>query len=213
MMVVLAIGFILLHAVLVMLTPAHAIVVSYAFLIAAPSLASAIAMRRCMIEGFALSQGWILAALSLILWTLGMIFSARQDLFLSNSNQVPGDSMLLYILFGVPISYATAVVGVYSRSHLQRGIDAVLVISLGYLYFALMFSWTTLQGTSSPQSGQMIATMFDVEDGFLAVTTTVRFFASDTLKQRHLFGALAAYTCLYAIIAAYYNHHGFGCSA
>jgi diguanylate cyclase (GGDEF)-like protein len=207
MMVVLAIGFILLHAVLVMLTPAHAIVVSYAFLIAAPSLASAIAMRRCMIEGFALSQGWILAALSLILWTLGMIFSARQDLFLSNSNQVPGDSMLLYILFGVPISYATAVVGVYSRSHLQRGIDAVLVISLGYLYFALTFSWVTLHGSPDEFSTRMVALMFDVENVFLAITTLIRFFAADMLRQRHFFGTLAGLTLLYAITAAYYNHH------
>jgi diguanylate cyclase (GGDEF)-like protein len=207
MMVLLAIGFILLHVVLVLLVPAHAMVVSYAFLIAAPLLASAFAIRRCMIEGFASNQGWILAALSLILWTLGMVCSLRQDIFLSNSNQVPGDSMLLYILFGVPISYATAVVGVYSPSYMQRGIDAVMAISLGCLYFALMFSWITLQGSSSILSTRMVALMFDVENAFLVAATLIRFFAADMLRQRHFFGSLAGFTCLYGISAAYYNHH------
>jgi diguanylate cyclase (GGDEF)-like protein len=207
MTVLLAIGFILLHVVLVMLMPAHAIGLSYAFLIAAPLLAAMFALRRCMIEGFAPSQGWILAALSLLLWTLGMIFSLHQDIFLRNSNEVPGDSMLMYILFGVPISYATAVVGVYSRSYLQRGIDAVMAISLGYLYFALMFSWITLQGSSSMQSTRMIALMFDVENIFLVATTVIRFLAADMLRQRHFFGTLAGFTCLYGVMAAYYNHH------
>jgi diguanylate cyclase (GGDEF)-like protein len=206
MMVLLAIGFILLHVVLILVLPAHAMAVSYAFLIAAPLLASCTAIRRGLISSLSPARGWSLVALSLLLWTLGMVSSLRLDL-LGNTNVAPGESMLLYILYGVPISYVAATVGLESGSYVQRGVDALLAISLGYLYFALMFSWTTLQGTSSPQSGQMIATMFDVEDGFLAVTTTVRFFASDTLKQRHLFGALAAYTCLYAIIAAYYNHH------
>ena len=206
MMVLIAIGFILLHAVLILLTPAHAMAASYGFLVAAPLLASVVAIRRGLIEGLSPAHGWSLVTLSLLLWTLGMISSLRLDL-MGNTDEVPGETMLFYILYGVPISYAVAIVGVESRSYVQRGVDAVLVISLGYLYFALMFSWTTLQGASSPQSAQMISTMFDVENGFLVITTTVRFFASDTLRQRHLFGTLAAFTWLYAIAAAYYNHH------
>ena len=206
MMVLLAIGFLLLHAVLILALPAHAMAASYAFLVAAPLLASCIATRRGLIAGISPARGWSPVALSLLLWTLGMVSSLRLDL-LGNTNEAPGESMLLYILYGVPISYVAATVGLESGSYVQRGVDAVLAISLGYLYFALMFSWTTLQGASSPQSAQMIATMFDVENGFLAVTTTVRFFAAETPKQRHLFAALASYTCLYGISAAYYNHH------
>jgi diguanylate cyclase (GGDEF)-like protein len=207
MRMLLAIGFILLHVAFVMLFPAHAIVASYTFLIAAPLLAAAFAVRRCTIEGFALNQGWILAALSLLLWTLGMFFSFRQDILLRNGNEAPGDSMLMYILFGVPISYATAVVGVYSRSYLQKGIDAVLAIALGYLYFVLMFSWITVQGSPDVNSTQMIVLMFDVENAFLVITTLIRFFAADMLRQRHFFGTLAGLTVLYAITAFYYNHH------
>jgi len=205
-MTLVAIGFLLLHAILVHSLPAHAMAASYAFLVAAPLIALAAVLYRGRTAGFGLADGWSLVALSLLLWALGMISSLRLDL-LGNDNAAPGESMLLYILYGVPVFYTVATVGVENSSRMQRGIDAVLALSLGGLYFALMFSWTTMQGVSSRQSAEMISTMFDVENVFLAATTTVRFLAADTPGRRHLFAALAAFTGLYAIIAAYYNHH------
>ncbi|GLQ45453.1 hypothetical protein GCM10007862_05040 [Dyella lipolytica] len=207
MTVLLAIGFILLHAVLILLMPTHAMAASYAFLVTAPLLAAASALRRGLIAGLSPAHGWSLAALSLLLWTLGMISSLRLDLFAGNSNEAPGETMLLYILYGVPISYAVATVGAESSSRVQRGIDAILAISLGYLYFALMFSWTTLHGASSARSAEMITYMFDIENAFLVVATAIRLLAADALKTRHLFGVLTAFTMLYALAAAYYNHH------
>lgn len=202
-----AIGFVLLHAVGILLLPAHVIGVSYTFLVIAPLLATGAALQRALKMGNAPSLGWSLASLSLLLWTLGMVSSMREDIFLNNSNTAPGESMLLYVLYGVPIFYAVAILGAGNDSRTQHVIDAVLAASLGYLYYALMFSWTTLRGDNNPQSTSMIAMMFDVENVFLVITTTIRFFASDTLKERHLFGALATFSCLYGIVAAYYNHH------
>ena len=207
MMPLLAIGFILLHAMGVLLLPAHAIAASYAFLLAAPLLAFACALRRGLMVGLHHSHGWSLIALSMLLWTAGMFTSLCQDLILRNFNVAPGATMLLYILYGVPITYAVATVGVDVRSGMQRGIDAVLAVLLGYLYFVLMFSWTTLQGVSSRESAEMIAFMLDLENAFLAAMTTIRFFAANTPRLRHLFGAVAAFTWLYGLIAAYYNHH------
>jgi diguanylate cyclase (GGDEF)-like protein len=207
MMVVFAIALLLLHELSIWLVPAHAIAVSYGFLVAAPVLALANAIRRCAITGFALERGWSLAATSLLLWTFGMISSLREDLFLANSNAAPGESMLFYVLYGVPILYAVATVGGEAGSRTQQILDAVLVITLGYLYFALMFSWITLQGAANPIAAERIAEMFDVENGFLVLTTTIRFLAADTVERRHLFGVLAAFTFLYAATAAYYNHH------
>ncbi|MGP1667420.1 MAG: hypothetical protein ACTS5I_16240, partial [Rhodanobacter sp.] len=153
-----------------------------------------------------LSDGWNLVALSLLLWSLGMISSLRLDL-LGNNDAAPVESMLLYVLYGIPIIYAVATIGVESSSRIQRGIDGVLALSLGILYFALMFSWTSKLGVSSRQSAEMICLLFDVENVFLAVATTIRFLAADTPKRRHLFGSLAAFTSAYAIAAGYYNHH------
>lgn len=207
MIVLLAIAFVLLHAVLVWLVPAHAMVVSYVFLIAAPLLAFAAAIRRARIIGFELMRGWSLIAISLLLWTLGMVNSLWQDLFLANNNVAPGESMMFYVLFGVPIFYAVATIGVGRSSRLQRIVDAVLVLALGYLYFVLMFSWINLHGAANTTAAYMIVDMFDVENGFLAITTLLRFLAADTLERRHLFAVLAAFTFLYAVITAYYNHH------
>jgi diguanylate cyclase (GGDEF)-like protein len=99
-----------------------------------------------------------------------------------------------------------ATIGV-ETSRMQRSIDAILAITLGYLYFALMFSWTTLQGTANTTAANMVAGMFDLENAFLVVTATIRFLAADTLQRRHFFGVTAAFSGLYAVIAAYYNHH------
>jgi len=204
---VLAIAFVLLHVAAITLWPAHAMVASYVFLIAAPLLGAAIAFRRCRIEGFALSKGWSLAAISLLLWTLGMISSLDADLSLSDPSQVPGESMLLYILYGVPITYAVATIGVDRSNGVQRSIDGLLAIVLGYLYFVLTFSWTTLHGELSDQSASVIVYTFDLENAFLAVTTLIRYVASEALADRHLFRTLASYAWLYVVCAAYYNHH------
>ncbi|GFZ98342.1 hypothetical protein GCM10011408_18700 [Dyella caseinilytica] len=156
--------------------------------------------------GLAPTRGWSLVAASMLLWTCGMIVSLREDLFLANNNVAPGGSMLFYVLYGVPIFYAVATVGV-ETSVMQRMIDAVLTLTLGYLYFVLMFSWISLEGASNPIAAHMIADMFDLENGFLAATTIIRFMAADTLERRYFFGVLAVFSCLYAVIAAYYNHH------
>jgi diguanylate cyclase (GGDEF)-like protein len=207
MTVLFAIAFVLLHVVLITLQSGHAMAVSYAFLVAAPIVAFATALRRGAITGFALDRGWSLAAASMLLWTCGIVSSLRQDLFMANNNVAPGETMLFYVLYGVPVFYTVATVGVEAGSRMQRGIDTVLVVTLGYLYFALMFSWINLQGAANPIAAQMIADMFDVENGFLAITTLLRFLAADTVERRHLFGALATFTFLYAVLAAYYNHH------
>ena len=205
-MVLFAVALVCLHAASILLVPAHAMAMSYLFLIAAPVLAFASVLRRGWIAGLAPTRGWSLIAASMLLWTWGMIISLREDLFLANSNVAPGGSMLFYVLYGVPIFYAVATVGVETSS-MQRGIDAVLVLTLGYLYFALMFSWISLQGASNPIAAHVIADMFDLENGFLAAATIIRFLAADTLERRHFFGVLAVFSGLYAVIAAYYNHH------
>jgi diguanylate cyclase (GGDEF)-like protein len=203
----LAIAFVLLHVAATAIWSAHAMIASYLFLIAAPLLGTAMALRRCWLEGFTLSRGWILAAISLLMWSLGMISSLDADLSLPDPSQIPGESMLLYILYGVPISYAVATLGVERSSGVQRGIDGLLAIALGYLYFVLTFSWTTLHGELSAQSARMIVYTFDLENAFLAITTLIRYVASETQADRHLFRTLAIYACAYATCAAYYNHH------
>lgn len=198
--------FLVAHALAVTLLPGHAMAASYVFLVAAPALACASVLWRCRRDGFAPARGWSLLAASMALWTLGMLASLRQDLFLDNANLAPGDSMLLYILYGVPITYAVATMGIPGESRLVRAIDALLAVALGGLYFGLTFSLTTVQGTDSAGSAGMVTSMFDLENAFLAVASLVRLRTAETAEAKTFFRDTAVFTVLYALVATLYNH-------
>lgn len=142
----LACGFVALHVLAIALFPGAAMAVSYVFLVAAPALAAAAMLRRCGVEGYAPERGWSLAAAAMLLWMLGMLSSMSQDLLLGVTALAPTDTMLLYTLYGVPLTYAIATVGTEPASTLQRAIDALLAITLGLLYFGLIVALNAIHG-------------------------------------------------------------------
>jgi diguanylate cyclase (GGDEF)-like protein len=115
--------------------------------------------------------------------------------------------MLLYTLYGVPLTYAIATLGTGRASPLQRSIDALLAVTLGLLYFGLIVALNAAEGGAAAASPTWIAYLFDIESGYLAVTSLLRFLAEDRAPERRFFGVLAGYTVCYALISAYYNHH------
>lgn len=203
----LACGFVVLHVLAIALFPGAAMAVSYIFLVAAPALAAAVMLRRCMAEGYTPGKGWILAAAAMMLWMLGMLCSLSEDLLLGITALAPTDTMLLYTLYGVPLIYAIATVGTEPASALQRSIDALLAITLGLLYFELIVTLNAIHGGSGTVSPSLIAYLFDIENGYLVATTSLRFLAAGDGSRRRFFGALASYAACYALVAAYYNHH------
>lgn len=206
MTLLLACVFVLLHASAIFFLPAFAMQASYVFLLAAPALACTAALRRSMRDGWRHSRGWLLAALAMALWTLGMLASLRQDLFLDNPNAAPGDSTLLFILFGVPIVLAVSASYVEGESVLLRVIDAALALALGYLFYVHTFSLLTLRGAGSLTQALLVATMFDAENLFLLVASAIRLSAADRRSERHFYRAMVLFTGLYTLITFYYNH-------
>lgn len=202
----LACVFVLLHASAIFFLPAYAMQVSYVFLLTVPAMAGAAALRRSARDGWRRSRGWLLASLAMASWTLGMLASLRQDLFLDNANAAPGDSTLLFILFGVPIMLAVSASYVEGESVLVRVIDAALALALGYLFYVHTFSLLTLQGASSMTQALLAATMFDVENLFLLVASAFRLSAADRRGERHFYRAMAVFTGLYTVTTFYYNH-------
>ncbi|MFC5743278.1 GGDEF domain-containing protein [Dyella tabacisoli] len=202
----LACAFLALHALAIAVFPQHLMAVSYPFLIAAPLLATGTMLRRGLIDGFALDKGWILAGASMLLWTIGMLMSAASELLLDTHNLTPGAIMLVYILYGVPITYAASGANEERESLVVRTADAIMAISLGYLFYLYTFSLTSLHGAPDSKHAQLVVLMFDLENLFLAVCCTIRYFAAETYQARRLFSILAAYTIAYLIAAIYYNH-------
>jgi diguanylate cyclase (GGDEF)-like protein len=204
----LAVAFIVLHGAAIVCFPDHAMGMSYMFLLAAPVLAM-LAMLHRHRHGQPLSPhaGWALVAVGMALWALGMLSSLVQDMALDISALAPASTMLLYTLYGVPITYAIATVGTDVSTWPQRGIDAFLALALGLLYFGLIQVLSALNVAGSDVSPPLIAELFDLENAYLAITALIRFFASDTRRQREFFGVLVAYAITYALMAFYYNHH------
>lgn len=205
MTLLLACMFVLLHLSAIFFLPALAMQVSYVFLIAAPALACVAAVRRSQRDGWTRSRGWMLAAMSMALWTLGILASLRQDLFLANANISPGDSTLLFILYGVPIVLAVSASYVEGEAVLVRVIDAALALALGYLFYVQTFSLLTLQGASSRTQALMVLSMLDAENLFLLAASTIRFVASERTAEHRFYRAMVIFTGLYAVATFYYN--------
>ncbi|WP_266157319.1 GGDEF domain-containing protein [Dyella silvatica] len=199
-------AFLALHAVVIAMFPQHAMMVSYPFLIAAPLLATATMLRRCFIDGFALYKGWILAAISMLLWTLGMLMSAGAELLLDTHNLTPAVIMLVYIQYGVPITYAASGAHEERESVIVRITDAVMAMTLGGMFYLYTFSLASLHGQTDAHNAQRVVLMFDLENLFLAVCCTIRYLAAESYQARRMFGVLTIYTVSYLVAALYYNH-------
>ncbi|MFC4763922.1 GGDEF domain-containing protein [Dyella koreensis] len=199
-------AFLALQVLVVALFPQNDMTLSYPFMIAAPLLATLVMLRRCLLDGFALYKGWILVAASMLLWTLGMAMSAASELVLDRHNLTPGAIMLVYIQYGVPITYAASGANEERQSKIVRAVDAAMAVSLGYLFYVYVFSLTTLQGAADADHARQVVWMFDLENLFLAFCCVLRYLAAKGHRESRLFGLLAIYTVAYLFAAVYFNH-------
>lgn len=174
---------------------------SFAFLIAAPLLAAvacALASRRGRARG-----KWRALALGLLLWAGGMAASMFQEVVRANLDATPALGMLLFVLYGVPLTYALA-----SHDHdipAARAIDGVLALVLGALFAVHTFSFASWSGAD--QSGyDRLRLMFDIENAFLLVFALLRWHVAEDRDGWRFFRALSLYVLLYAGVAFYINH-------
>lgn len=148
MVVWLSVLYLLCHGIALVLLPAHALPVSYAFLIGAPVLAALACVRRG--RRSASIVGWYAMALGMGLWAAGMALNMYQEVGRGNADATPGLSMLLYVLYGVPLTFAMA----HPRHEpwYLSLIDALLALLLGYLFFVYTFSFATLNDAGEEAS-------------------------------------------------------------
>jgi hypothetical protein len=186
--------FLVAHAIVPHLAPAHAPLLSLIFLVLAPVLAAVACLRRGHGGG---DQGWWMLALALTLWAGGMAANVLV-LALGNSSGESNLSMLLFVLYGVPLIFIMA--SPQNEAWPVRLVDASLALVLGMLFFAYISTLTTMSGTN--QSGQAsLRTMFDLENLLIAGFALVRFNASRVALERNVLGALTLFALLYAACA------------
>lgn len=189
------------HALAITIFPAHAQPLSFVFLIAAPllaALACALRCRRGEVPG-----NWAALALGMALWGGGMATNMYQEVFLGNLDATPGASMLLYVLYGVPLAFTLG--SAPNETWYVRVVDGVLAAALGYLFFVHTFAYATLSGTT--ETGVVnLRLMFDIENIFIASLAAVRYVASASPNRREFFRVLTLFACTYLVTAFYINH-------
>ncbi|MCC7633795.1 GGDEF domain-containing protein [Stenotrophomonas rhizophila] len=193
--------YLLCHGLALALLPGHATAVSFSFLVGAPLLAALACLWR--MRRSSAWVGWLALALGMLLWAGGMALNMYQEIGAGMADAVPGASMLLYVLYGVPLTFAMA----HPRHEPWQliVIDGALALLLGYLFFVHTFSFATLHATGE-QGIVSLRLMFDIENLFIAVFALVRFLASEDAARRVFFRALAVFGWVYLGVAAYINH-------
>lgn len=193
--------YLLCHALGLALFPARAELLSFVFLIGAPLLAACVCLWRCRRNDAA--PAWIALALGLLLWASGMTINMVESVFLDNAATTPGLSLLLYVLYGVPLTFALA--SPVRETWQVRVLDGVVAIVLGYLFFVHTFSFASADGAEASGLGHLVA-MFDVENGFIALFSLARFLASRSPDRRGFYRVQTVFAFAYLSVAAYINH-------
>jgi diguanylate cyclase (GGDEF)-like protein len=201
-------AFVAAHIAALHVFAGHALMASLLFMIAAPLLAAAACYRRG--RGMA-TQGWGMIALAAALWAGGMAGNVLADTVFANDSGETSLSMLLFVLYGVPLIFTTA--SPETEDWQVRLVDGVLALALGVLFFVHVSAYATMAG-SRPDQLANLTLMFDVENGFIAAFALLRFWTSRSYSDRDLYGTLSVFAVLYMAAAAFTNHFcediGFG---
>jgi diguanylate cyclase (GGDEF)-like protein len=192
--------FVAAHAIVPRLFPAHILLVSLAFLIAAPLIAAAACWRR---GRGAATQGWAMLTLALVLWAGGMVGNVLADTVFANDTGETRLSMLLFVLYGVPLIFTTA--SPESEDWQVRLVDGILALALGVLFFVHVFAYATMAGTR-PDQAAYLRLMFDIENLFIAGFALLRFWTSRSYGDRDIYGTMSVFAVVYMVMAGLINH-------
>ncbi|WDS37912.1 GGDEF domain-containing protein [Pseudoxanthomonas sp.] len=193
--------YLLCHALALALFPDRAELLSFVFLVGAPLLAAGVCLWRCRHSDMALA--WLALGLGLLLWAGGMTANMIDSVFLDNAATTPGLSLLLYVLYGVPLIFALA--SPARETWQVRALDGLVAAVLGGLFFVHTFSFAGADGADAGGEGNLVM-MFDVENGFIALFSLARFLASRTPASRGFYRAQSVYAFVYLGVAGYINH-------
>jgi diguanylate cyclase (GGDEF)-like protein len=189
------------HALAIVLLPAQAMALSLGFLTLAPFRAGIACFRRA--SAAAESEGWIAIGLAMMLWSGGMASTMLGALALGTLGGVDGLSIMLFMLYGVPLLFAAA--SPERELWYVRVVDGALALVLGYLFFRHSFAFATMTGASA-EGVLSLRLMLDIENLFIALFSLTRFVTSADPGKRALFGTLTIFAFVYMVAAGYINH-------
>lgn len=170
----------------------------------APLIAAIACLWRALRSRGRARQGWMALGAAMLCWTAGIGSQLAEALLTPAATGNGAVSMLLFVLYGVPLIFMLASPG--GDPWRVRAVDGVLALILGGLFSVYIFSFVPLAGTQEDGGLLTLSAMFDIQNIFIAALAFVRFRASAIDRERQLFGTLAVFAGVYMLAAGYYNH-------
>jgi hypothetical protein len=148
------------HIAVPFLAGGMAPIISLACLVTLALITAKACHKRAGVSGV---QGWTMLALALCIWAGGMVANALMHLSLGHYQGDASVCLMFFVIYGVPIIFATS--SPENESLPVRIVDALLASALGLLFFAHIFSLSTLAG-ANPADAELLTRMFDIENGW-----------------------------------------------
>lgn len=197
-----------MQAACIKLFPAHAMGVSYPFMILAPWFALAVCWwhaRDCARRTRLL---WTLVCTALVVWGIGIVFAAWEDLSFYNPMAGADFSDFLFFVYGMPILLAISSPTEGEHNSAFVWLDAVQVVMTALLIYVAAFSvlpFTPRNGHTLSVSRLLV--IYNFEGFALAGVATLRLLAyTNDGEERRFYQILCSYLWIYAVLAALYNH-------
>jgi diguanylate cyclase (GGDEF)-like protein len=203
-----ALAFLGLQAACIKLFPAHAMGVSYPFMILAPWLALAVCWWHGRASAVRTRLLWTLLCMALVLWGAGILFAAQEDLSLYNPMAGADFSDFLFFLYGMPVLLAISSPTEGERNSAFLWLDALQVVMTAFLIYVAAFSVLPFAHRGvHPLSVSRLLVVYNIEGFALAGAATLRLLAyTNDGEERRFYQILCSYLWIYALLAALYNH-------
>jgi diguanylate cyclase (GGDEF)-like protein len=205
-LVLLAAVFTALHALCLLHFPAQSTILTYPFMLLAPSIALACACWRAVDGRGEPTSHWVLLSVGLLFWTCGMLLSAWEDILEHAPQSTAWFSDFTYFLYGVPVLLAISSGSAEQRDPIFLWVDAIQSLLAGFLVYVSIFSVVPFSDTPpAPAQVSVLVLTYNVENLMLAVAATLRLFAEPRGPGRRFYGILSSFLWIYALMAYVYN--------
>jgi diguanylate cyclase (GGDEF)-like protein len=210
-----AVALLCMHALSLVVFRSHATAASYPFLLLAPVAALFVCAHRARTIPARARLPWILLSASLLLWTIGMLLSAWEELLRNIPFDIAFFSDFVFFLYGVPVLLAISAPTESSTDApptlLFLSLDAIQALLTAYLTYITLFAVLPFATTSiHPISYTLLTSVYNVENLVLAAAATLRLLAQPRhaphTEDRRFFQTLCLFLWTYALCAGLYNY-------
>jgi diguanylate cyclase (GGDEF)-like protein len=197
-----------LQSICIVLFPAHAMGVSYPFMILVPWLALGVCWQVGRSHAVRTRLLWTLLCAALAIWAVGMLFAAWEDLWQHNAMTGADFSDFLFFVYGMPVLLAISSPTEGEQISLFVWLDAVQVLMTAFLAYVAIFSVLPFaHRASNSLSVPRLLVTYNVESFALAGAATLRLLAyTNDGEERRFYQVLCGYLWIYASFSALYNH-------